>query len=285
MSIRMFVADLDGTLLNDKGEVSRGALAAIERLRSRGVEFIPATGRSLPECVHVMKAIRHEGRMIAAGGALVHECRRGDVLLRRPIAADLVKRLVEVVSRHGHLAHLLQDHTATTHDYLMIGEQEFDPATKWWFDTLPLTYRRIEKLTDMDAMHHTVRVGTVALGDELGAVAQDVEATLGGLVTAQHWPALTAEKAVQTRTHLLETFAARVSKWTSVAALAALDGVHREEIAAIGDGLNDFELIREAGLGMAMGNADPRIAAVARVQVATNSAEGFAESVERALAS
>ena len=61
--------------------------------------------------------------------------------------------------------------------------------------------------------------------------------------------------------------------------------MHREEIAAIGDGLNDFELIREAGLGMAMGNADPRIAAVARVQVATNSAEGFAESVERALAS
>ncbi len=279
----MFVADLDGTLLDESGAVSAGALAAIERLRRRGVQFIPATGRSLPECRHVMEAIGHSGLMIAAGGALVHETRRGSVVLRRPLEASLVARLVEVVSRHGHLVHLLQDHTVSQHDYLMIGEQPFDPATAWWFDTLPVTYQRIRSLLEADALHHTVRVGTVAPCDSLGVVASDVAASLGDSVNVQHWPALTAEKATATKTHLLETFAARVSKWTSVAALAALEGICRSEIAAVGDGLNDFELVREAGLGMAMGNADPRINAVARVRVATNAAEGFAEAVDRAL--
>lgn len=283
MSIRMFVADLDGTLLNEHGEVSASALAAIERLRRRGVQFIPATGRSLPECQHVMEAIGQQGLMIAAGGALVHETRRGSVVLRRPIAADLVARLVEVVSRHGHLVHLLQDHTVSPHDYLMIGEQAFDPATAWWFDTLPVTFQRIGSIAEVDALHHTVRVGTVALGNELGVVADDVAASLGELVNVQHWPALTAEKAIATKTHLLETFAAKVSKWTSVAALAALEGICRDEIAAVGDGLNDLELIREAGLGIAMGNADPRITAVARARVATNAEDGFAEAVDRAL--
>ncbi len=283
MPIRMFVADLDGTLLDECGEVSAVSLGAIERLRGRGIQFIPATGRSLPECQHVMEKIGHVGLMIAAGGALVHETRRGSVVLRRPIEASLVARLVEVVSRHGHLVHLLQDHTESPHDYLMIGEQPFDPATAWWFDTLPVTFQRIGSLLEVDALHHTVRVGTVALGDELGVVAQDVSTSLGDAITVQHWPALTAEKATATKTHLLETFAAGVSKWTSIAALAALEGICRAEIAAVGDGLNDFELIREAGLGMAMGNADPRIAAVARVRVAANSAEGFAEAVDRAL--
>jgi hydroxymethylpyrimidine pyrophosphatase-like HAD family hydrolase len=53
---------------------------------------------------------------------------------------------------------------------------------------------------------------------------------------------------------------------------------------ALGDGLNDLELISNAPMGIAMANADPRIKAVARAQTAAHHADGVALAVEALLA-
>jgi hydroxymethylpyrimidine pyrophosphatase-like HAD family hydrolase len=61
-------------------------------------------------------------------------------------------------------------------------------------------------------------------------------------------------------------------------------GVDRASIVALGDGLNDLELISNAPMGIAMANADPRIMAVARAHTARHDADGVAIAVEALLA-
>jgi 5-amino-6-(5-phospho-D-ribitylamino)uracil phosphatase len=278
--IRLLVTDLDGTLLDRKGQVSARNLEAIRRLQDSGVEVVPATGRSLPECDHVLDHINHEGHAITAGGALVHDARDGSVVLRRTLAPEVVRGVARVLAEHGHLAHLLQDHTQAGVDYVMVGDQPFDPATEWWFGHLPVQYRRIRSIEEHHADEHTVRIGTVALGAVLSDVAREIDRRFGEAVVAQHWSALTAEQAVGSETHLLETFARHVNKWTAVEDLCARFGIDPAETAAVGDGLNDLELIRHAGLGIAMENADPRIAAVSAARAGHHDRDGFAEAAE-----
>jgi len=276
----MLVTDLDGTLLDRKGRVSARNLDAIRRLQDSGVEVVPATGRSLPECDHVLDHINHEGHAITAGGALVHDARDGSVVLRRTLAPEVVRGVARVLAEHGHLAHLLQDHTEAGVDYVMVGDQPFDPATEWWFSHLPVQYRRIRTIEEHHADEHTVRIGTVALGAALSDVAREIDRRFGEAVVAQHWSALTAEQAIGSETHLLETFARNVNKWTAVEDLCARFGIDPRETAAVGDGLNDLELIRHAGLGIAMENADPRIAAVSTARAGHHDRDGFAEAAE-----
>jgi hydroxymethylpyrimidine pyrophosphatase-like HAD family hydrolase len=273
----MLVTDLDGTLLDRAGRVSARNLEAIRRLQDQGVEVVPATGRSLPECGHVLDHINHEGHAITAGGALVHDARDGSVVIRRTLAPEIVRGIAGLLGDHGHL---LQDHTEAGVDYIMVGDQPFDPATAWWFEHLPVRYRRVPALAAHDAHHHTVRVGTVALGSVLGTVASRITSDFGELVHAQHWSAQTAEHAVGSPTHLLETFARDVNKWTAIEALCAQYGIDPSETAAVGDGLNDLEMIRHAALGIAMENADPRIAAVAGAKAGHHDASGFADAAE-----
>lgn len=280
MRYKLLVTDLDGTLLNRKGEVSPRNLEAIRRLQDSGVEVIPATGRSLRECDHILDHINHEGHAITAGGSLVHDARDGSVVIRRTLAPEVVAEIAGILANHGHLAHLLQDHTTAEIDYVMVGDQPFDPATKWWFDHLPVQYRRIASIAPGDAQVHTVRVGTIALGYVLGPVAAAIDRALGELVSVQHWSALTAEQAIGSETHLLETFGRSVNKWTAIEALCAQYGIDPAETAAVGDGLNDFEMIREAGLGIAMENADPRVAAVAKGRGGHHDRDGFADAAE-----
>jgi HAD superfamily hydrolase (TIGR01484 family) len=281
---RLLVTDLDGTLLDRAGRVSQRNLDAIRRLQDSGVEVIPATGRSLPECASVLDFINHEGHAITAGGALVHDARDGSVVIRRNLPAEVVRGIARILAEHGHLAHLLQDHTAAGIDYVMVGDQPLDAASEWWFATLPVRYRRIPSIDHHHADEHTVRIGTVALGEVLTPLVHAVEREFGHAVVAQHWSALTAEAAIGSPTHLLETFRRDVNKWTAIEAVCAEYGIDPAETAAVGDGLNDLEMIRHAGLGIAMENADPRIAAVSRARAGHHDRDGFAAAAELVLA-
>ena len=75
-----------------------------------------------------------------------------------------------------------------------------------------------------------------------------------------------------------------MNKWTAIEALCAQYGIDPAETVAIGDGLNDLEMVRDAGLGIAMGNADARIEAVADMRVGHHDASGFADAADLVLA-
>jgi hydroxymethylpyrimidine pyrophosphatase-like HAD family hydrolase len=281
---RLLVTDLDGTLLNRKGQVSESNLSAIRRLQDSGVEVIPATGRALRECGHVLDFINHAGHAITAGGALVHDARDGSVVIRRGLSSELARAISEILGEHGHLAQLLQDHTQTGFDYVMVGDHPLDPATEWWFNHLPVTYRRVMTIAEHTDDGHTMRAGTVAHGALLEPIVERLRQKLGDQIFVQHWSALTAEAATGSPTHLLEAFGADVNKWTAIEALCADYGIDPAEVATVGDGLNDLEMIRSAGLGIAMENADPRIAAVAGARAGHHDRDGFATAAELVLA-
>ena len=85
------------------------------------------------------------------------------------------------------------------------------------------------------------------------------------------------------RGSILEFLSPRSGKWPALRQLASDAGIGPEEIAAIGDDTNDVEMIRGAGLGIAMGNATSAVRDAADVVVCSNAREGVIEAIERVL--
>ena len=84
--------------------------------------------------------------------------------------------------------------------------------------------------------------------------------------------------------HVVECFAPEVNKWHGLSRLMEQWGVSAGEVAAIGDDVNDLEMIGRAGLGIAMGNAVPAVRAAARWHAPPNDACGLAAAVDDLLA-
>jgi hydroxymethylpyrimidine pyrophosphatase-like HAD family hydrolase len=84
--------------------------------------------------------------------------------------------------------------------------------------------------------------------------------------------------------HILELLSPSSDKWSALAQVAADAGVTPPEIAAIGDDVNDVELLRRAGLGIAMANGAEETRAAADLVVRSNAEEGVVEAIERVLA-
>jgi len=285
MSLRydLLVVDLDGTLLNQSGDVSERDIDAIHRAREAGVEFMVATGRAFVECAHTLQAINHQGWLVAAGGSMLVDSATGETVDRRTLPHDVVHEVSRCLLDDGHKVLILKDSHRTGYEYVAVGESEMDPASKWWFDRIPARVRHLESLDHDEHPEDSLRAGAVGCSSRLAPIAGTLRTQLGERCFLQHWSAVTESAATGSSTHLLEVFTANVNKWTMISAHCQRQGIDPKRVAAIGDGLNDVEMLRNAGLGIAMANAGPEaMASAARITNDHNN-HGVSEAIDRIL--
>ena len=79
--------------------------------------------------------------------------------------------------------------------------------------------------------------------------------------------------------HILEILAPGTGKWAALVRVAEAEGIAADEIAAVGDDLNDLDLVSQAGLGIAMGNAVAEVREAADLVVAGNERDGVVEAI------
>jgi HAD superfamily hydrolase (TIGR01484 family) len=281
----LIAVDLDGTLLDDHGRVSPANRRAVERLREAGWTVVPATGRSWRESRRTLEAIDHHGVAITAGGSVLSEARSGATLERLVLEADLVQELADALVGQGLVAHLLHDHHAMPHDYCLVGTGHLDAATTWWLERHDVPVRRVDSVAASRELghDHVVRVGAIDRADRLEPVSRHMRERFGDRASMQAWSAVTAEQAVGSVTHLLEIFSPRSDKWTMVERVRDDLGVARHRVVAVGDGLNDLTMLRQAPLSVAMANADPRVLAHADHVAPHHAQDGFAAFADRLL--
>jgi len=274
------IIDLDGTLLRSDGSISAADRDAVAEARSSGLDVLIATGRSLAEARPALEAIGHDGLAITAGGAVLTDLRTDTTLLRRPMCSNVVAEVTNTLVQHGHKSLILKDAQAVGYDYLAVGSHALDPASQWWFDQLDVDVRFIDDLQEDEHPEDTVRTAAVARCGALAPLAERLRDALGDRASLQHWSAVTESEAIGSSTHLLEVFDRDVHKWSMVRACCEQFGIDPARTAAIGDGLNDVQLVREAGLGVAMANADERVLEVARRTTTSNDENGVARALE-----
>ena len=275
----VLVLDLDGTLLCSQGAVSDQNLHALDIVREHGIEVVVATGRSFSECKHVLHEIQHLGVCISAGGSQLTDS-DGNALLRDVVDVLVVQEVTEQIIASGYRSLLLKDATACDAQYVLVGDASLHEASTWWFDSLGISTIEVETMDEDPWPEHTLRVGAIANESDLLPIATQLKVSLEGRAKLQHWSAVTSSQATGSSTHLLEVFGNEVSKWAMLERYLG-EKLKRERIVAIGDGLNDIEVLREAGLSIVMENANEEVQQYADVLAGHHDSHGFANAMRR----
>jgi hypothetical protein len=270
---RMIAIDLDGTLLSPDGTVSPRNKAAVHKALSAGLLVCFATGRNWTESQDILDAVAHYDTAVFVGGAMVIDTKQGRTLHRMGMQPQLARDVCAAIESLGHAALVLQDTGQAGVDYLATADVELNGATRQWMVATTATIRRRSDLAAYPH-EHTIRVGLVGAGEEVARAKAILEERFGGRVLCQclYVPTYGVE--------VLEVFDPAVNKWEGVLHAARLRGVKPQEIVAIGDDVNDLPMITQAGLGVAMGNAKPEVAALAKRVIKSNQEDGLAEFLE-----
>ena len=270
MNVKLIAFDLDGTLLHDDKSLSRRTLRALEAAHGKGALLVPATGRvfaGLPEALRLMPFSRYH---ILINGALVYDAKADRVLRRAEMSNELTLRLME----HMAALDVLYDCYKDGRGYVSAGL--YARASDYISDKgiLDLFYRTRTPVPDL----------TDFLRREGGSV-QKAQMHFRDLKLRKKelelLPALFPETAVSTSIPTnIEINIAAANKGDALLVLASLLGVAPEETVAFGDGTNDLSLLRAAGLGVAMGNAEFVVKAAADAVCDDNEHDGVAKYLE-----
>ena len=165
----------------------------------------------------------------------------------------------------------LQDTGTAGVDYLVSGELPLNEPTALWMELTKAVVHRVPLLGQYPH-EHTVRVGIVATPEQLGSLREQLIGQFGDRIVSQNLSVPSAGVEV------MEVFDPAVNKWEGVMHIARRHQIKPEQIIAIGDDVNDIPMIRNAGLGVAMGNAKkPEVMlAVTKRVIGTNREDGLA---------
>jgi Cof subfamily protein (haloacid dehalogenase superfamily) len=275
---RLIAIDLDGTLLSPTGKVTPRAKAAVRKALDAGLLVCFATGRNWTESQTILDAIEHYATAVFVGGAMIVDTRQRVTLHRTMMEPALAAEVCASLESRGHAVLALQDTGEAGVDYLITANAELNDATRQWLEVTESVVHRVPKLGAYPH-EHTIRVGIVAEPDEIQQVLRELEGNFSERIICQNLavPSYGVE--------VLEIFDPAVNKWEGVLHVARQHEISPEQIIAIGDDLNDVAMIKNAGLGVAMGNAKAEVLAVAKRVVGTNEQEGLAQFLEELVAS
>lgn len=267
--IRMIALDIDGTLLTPDKRLTERSSSALERALDAGIVVVPASGRSLTTLPRPLLENPRIRYAVSCNGAAVTDLREGRRIHERLIPYALLREILNEAKAYDCVREAALD------DVLYIGaaddEKELDFVPEWlrWF-------LRAERTVtpDLDALAEAKAAGAekillfFTLLEEREAFRARLERAFGVSVAASH-------------PYDLEINAPGVSKASALRALAAHLGIPMAQVMACGDSENDAEMLRAAGLGVAMGNAAACVRAAAKAVTASNEADGAALAIER----
>ncbi|WP_051208730.1 HAD family hydrolase [Propionicicella superfundia] len=268
--IRLVATDLDGTLLRSDKTISVETYRIVHALVDSGVLFVPASGRQFYSMTRILRQLDFAGTLISANGAnavtLPDETVRFSVELQVEPMRELVGRLKQQVPTLKVAA--VRDIGRT-----LLGE-----------------YGYVDLMRPGDHDRGDQGVPEASLAEVLSEPSVKVVARAPGwtipdlyeLARSFEVPGVNVTDA---GAPFIEILGEGVTKQSGLQRLCDLEGIDASEVMAFGDWINDIEMLRWAGTGVAVANAHPDALAAADAITASNDADGVAQVLAELLES
>ena len=265
-NIRVLALDLDGTLTNDEKIVTPRTRAALDAAAAQGVTIVLASGRPTAGIMPLAKDLgldKKGGCILSYNGGKIVDCRTGETLVEKTLDPALVPELCAFAAAQN----------VTIITYNKEGVVTEHPDDKWalrecFTCKLPMTgVDDLAKYVDYPICKMLLTLDP-ARRDEV--CAEGKKRFEGQIDLYPSSP------------FFIEAVPLGVAKDVSLGSLLESRGLTRDNLMACGDGLNDCSMIRFAGVGVAMQNAEPPVKEAADyVTVADNNHDGVAEAIEK----
>ncbi|GAA4601594.1 Cof subfamily protein (haloacid dehalogenase superfamily) [Actinoplanes octamycinicus] len=259
--ISAVLADVDGTLVNNKTELTPRTIDAVHRLHAHGVLFCLTGGRPPRGLRMLVEPLGMEFPMAAFNGGVI-VLPDMTVADQCPVPVDVSLRVIDTCRAHGLLVWI---YTATEwyvtdghapHTARQARTHRFDPTVVAGYDEFR---DRIIKIVGVSDHHARVAEAEAAVRKEFDPLVS----------------------AARPQPDHLDVTHPDANKGAALERLSRCFEVPAERIATIGDRLTDVLMFRRGGLSVAMGNAPAEVRRQAAYVTGSNEEDGFATAMER----
>ena len=268
--IRALFLDIDGTLTGVDSLVSSGVKAALQAAKAQGCEIILCTGRTRFTMHPIAEQLASlPTYAVTSNGGVALNLETGALLYRHLIPVDVALEVVQAILEAGGEPYVFEDSDTPGiegsrvlfHPELPVGPWAQRPRYRpheGIEEALPFAPVSVSTFGPPQVMRPLAVRLAQRLSDQVSVIQSGSDTNWG-----------------------VEIHAANVNKRLGLETIVTQIGISREEVVAIGDHINDLEMLAWAGIGVAMGNALPEVKAVADWVTTRYDEDGVARAIER----
>jgi len=263
MKYKLIASDMDGTLVNDKSELSERTKKAILDTVETGVLFVTATGRPFSNTVEVNELFTDDFPFIVLNGAAAYMGKSEKLLFECHLDFDLAKEIFNIGQKSG-IAQIVWT------------------GPKLWGNRL------CERTLYYESLGHAP-LSVINDFDDLKSLSEGISKVLWieDPVDVKRHSAEMNEyfgdkvKCVSSMAHFLEFISPLAGKGAALERIGKLYGITGNEMIAVGDSYNDISMLEYAGFSVAVANAPEDIRKICDHVTLSNNDDGVAEVIER----
>lgn len=261
---RLIISDFDGTFFRSDHTIATENVDAVRKFVASGGIFVLSTGRPLQSIRPIAQSIGLKGLIAAFNGSVVADIESGELLLKNTFSPDEVVEICEVLQECGLYTQIYEIdryYASERNDHLAYYEKV--TGQKAVVSEIPMSeFARKNSIASL-------KILTIIKPEERAYYFEKLQEKLG-----DKWYLTSGGR------NLIEICVKGFSKGTAVEFLANRYGVAIEDTLAVGDSLNDLPMLKTAGKGIAVKNAEDALKNEVFVYGYTNDENAVARIIE-----
>ena len=284
---KLVAIDLDGTMLNQYGIVTERTKEAIKKVQDKGIEVIIASGRPTDSIKTIAKEIKSEKYFISGNGAIIYDIVNDKIIyentLKKQKALDIIRICEEnsiyynIYTEKEIIAKSLQCNVLYYYKENINKEEKNKTHINIIEDIYDYINERDEKIVKITICDNSKSI----FNSILKKIKKIEEIEVLEISHMSRKIIKQGTEEVPIEYFYTEISAKDVDKWNAIEFLKKEMEIQSDEIVAIGDNMNDKNMIKNAGLGVAMNQSTPAIKEIADKITDSNNEDGVAKILEK----
>ena len=285
---KLMAIDLDGTLLNSYGEVSKETREALLKAKNNGTEVILASGRPISSTKTLALELGIDNYLISGNGAAVYDIKKEEIIYDRFLSKEQVINIAQLCEEYSFF------YNVYTEDEVITSSLNYNVL----FYHKENVKKPEEKRTHINVVQNILeyieqsgkdRFLKITVCDEskfiFNSIIKKLKAIDGIDILDVEYMSRKKIKSgtddISIEYYYTEITNENVNKWSAIEFLLNKLKINKEEVITVGDNVNDKEMIQNAGMGVVMGNGNPKMKEIANKVVADNNSEGVLEALKK----
>jgi Cof subfamily protein (haloacid dehalogenase superfamily) len=270
---RLLAVDIDGTLVNSRDELTRPTCEALARASRAGIHVVLATGRRYSRVLHLVEPLGIDVPLVTASGALVKDPGDHRTLFCAEFDRPVLCETLAVVDRCGFEPVVCADTYFEGFEFYRQQAEVHSAELSEYFEVNPGNGRVQPDLVN-NPPPDVYTAFTMGTRRQMLELEQALHRALPEKLQTH------VLRSPRYTGFMCEIAPFGVTKWSAVRRLAKGWGIADGAICAVGDDVNDLAMIRAAGLGIAMGNAQTEVKEAADRVAPSQADDGLVRVVE-----
>ena len=283
---KLITVDLDGTLLNKYGEVSEYTKNIIKKVTDQGILVVLASGRISESVLTIAKEIGANKYYISGNGSVLYDMQKKEIIYEKYLSKEKVLELIELCEKNSIYYNIYTESSviAKSLNYNVAfynyenTKKSSDKKTE--INIVDDVYNYIKTLNTNKFLKMTICENKIVFSSILRKVKDIPDIDVLEVSHMSKKKIKMGTKEVSVGYYYTEVSSKNVDKWYAIEEIMKKENIAKEEVISFGDNNNDILMIKNAGLGIAMGHSNEQVKKVAKFVTQTNDEDGVAKALE-----